>query len=131
MRTCVGSAADAGAGLAAAQYVDWPAPVKPDSVGTCGGSAVAAETGLEASAGVSDQVFCAPLHRSKRLYGSMLSLYLCRHPVEGCRLPVSDLHWPRQRRQPRRQRPHQPCEVSHVVGLCQVPLVWPKLASLV
>lgn len=57
--------------------------MKLESVGTCGGSAVAAETGLDASEGVSDQVFCAPLHRSKRLYGSMLSLYLCPHPVEG------------------------------------------------
>lgn len=75
--------AGACAGLAAAQYVDWPAPVKLDSVGTCGGSAVAGETGLEASAGVSDQVFCAHLHRSKKLYGLMPSLYLCPHPVEG------------------------------------------------
>lgn len=83
MRACVGSAAGACAGLAAAQYVDWPAPVKLDSVGTCEGSAVAAETGLEASAGVSDQVFYGRLHRLKMLYGSTLSLYLCSHPVEG------------------------------------------------
>lgn len=82
MKTCVDSAAGACAGLAAAQYVDLSALVSLDSVGTCGGSAVAAETG-QASAGVSDQVACARLHRSKRLYGSILSLYLCPRLVEG------------------------------------------------
>lgn len=83
MRTCVGSVAGACAGLVAAQYVDLPAPVKPDSVGTCGGSAVAAETGLEASAVVSGQAVCARLHQSKRLRGSLLSLYLCPRLIGG------------------------------------------------
>ena len=83
MQTCVGSVAGACAGLAAAQYADLPAPVKADSVGTYGGSAVAAETGLEASALVSGSAACAPLHRSKRLHGSAPSLYLHPRAVEG------------------------------------------------
>lgn len=80
MRTYVGSVAGACAGLAAARYADWPAPVPTDSVGTCGDSAVAAETGLEASAVA--WAVCEPLHRSKRLHGSLPSLYLCPHPFE-------------------------------------------------
>ena len=83
-KTCVDSVAGVCAGLAAAQYAaDLPAPVKTDSVGTYGGSVVAAETGLEASALVSGSAACAPLHRSKRLHGSAPSLYLHPRAVEG------------------------------------------------
>ena len=92
MRACAGSVADAYAGLAAAQCADLSAPVKIDSVGTCGGSAVVAETGLEASAEESDRAVGAPLHQSKRLRGSVLPLYLSPHPIECSPLLASDLH---------------------------------------
>lgn len=92
MRTYVGSVADACAGLAAAQCADLAALAKIDSVGTCGGSAVAAGTGPEASAVVLDRAVGAPLHQAKRLHGSLLPLCLSPHPIECWPLLASDLH---------------------------------------
>jgi hypothetical protein len=92
VRTCAGSVAGACAGLVAAQYAGLPAPAKTDFVGTCEGSAVAAEAALGATAVVSDRAVGAPLHRSKRLHGSVLPLYLSPHPIECWPLLASDPH---------------------------------------